>query len=41
MIAAIEVVNKENSEEDLVIYSNDVKAMYPLLDIETFAKGYG
>ena len=41
MIATIEEVNSTESLEELVIYSTDVEAMYPSLDIDTVAKVAG
>ena len=41
MIATIEEINNTESLEELVIYSTDVEAMYPSLDIDRVAKVAG
>ena len=38
MIAAIEEVNRITDKEDITIFSIDISAMYPSLDIPTVAK---
>ena len=38
MIAAIEEVNRISDKEDITIFSTEISAMYPLLDIPTVAK---